>query len=69
MTDDWMKPNTKPLPGPVASEAFVLTPEERARIAAIAEPITLPAANGSRLAPGGDTDHAPSQLHTGRSDA
>ena len=39
----WDEPNTKPLPVPVESEAFVLTPEERARIRAIAEPLTLPA--------------------------
>lgn len=56
MTDDWMRPITKPLPGPVASEAAQLTAEERAQIAAIAEPITLRAANGNRLAPEGDSD-------------
>lgn len=42
MTDDWMRPITKPLPGPVPSEDAVLTALERAQIAAIAEPPTLP---------------------------
>lgn len=37
MSDDWMRPITKPLPGPVASEASQLTAEERDRIAAVAE--------------------------------
>ena len=33
MTDDWMRPIVKPLPGPVPTEDAVLTPAERAQIA------------------------------------
>lgn len=54
MTDDWMRPITKPLPGPVASEAAQLTPEERARIAAVAEPGRLGVESpAERARPGG----------------
>lgn len=72
MTDDWMRPVTKPLPGPVESEERQMSTdereqlvlaakrswraEERAQIVAIAEPRTLRAANGNRLAPEGDSD-------------
>lgn len=69
MADDWMKPITKPLPGPVPSEAMQLTPEERATIAAVARPVDL----RTRLQPlsAGDQGKDPacltpalSQLHT-----
>jgi len=41
MSGDWMRPITEPLPGPVASEELQLTADERARIAAVAEPVRL----------------------------
>lgn len=63
MSEDWMRPIAKPLPGPVESEDRQLTLEERAQIAAIAPP--------SRLLPGGrplEGETGAEHLSNGRGD-